>query len=99
MINFAITPINICALFGTSNVFEVAVENKSTHMDSLASKFRRMSLVDNLSISQDGGTSAAFDMNDKVEVKENPDKVRDNLVPETEFKENSGRRQRKLNKK
>ena len=52
-----------------------------------------------MSISQDGGTSAAFDMNDKVEVKENPDKVRDNLVPETEFKENSGRRQRKLNKK
>ena len=58
-----------------------------------------MSLVDNLSIRQDGGTSAAFDMNDKVEMKENPDEVGDNLVPETEFKENSGRRQRKLNKK
>ena len=38
-------------------------------------------------------------MNYKDEVKDNPDEVGDNLVPETEFKENSGRRQRKLNKK
>lgn len=52
LINFAITASNICVLFGTSNVFEVAVENKSTHMDSTGNKFRRMSLVDNLSISQ-----------------------------------------------
>ena len=58
-----------------------------------------MSLVDNVNINQDGGTSAAFDMNDEVEVKENPDVVEDNLVPETESGENSGRRESKLTKK
>ena len=58
-----------------------------------------MSLVDNVNINQDGGTSATFDMNDKIEVKENPDVVGDNLVPETESEENSGRRQRKLTEK
>ena len=45
----------------------------SVHMDSIASKVRRMSLADNVNINQDAGTSAAFHMNDKVEVKENPD--------------------------
>ena len=58
-----------------------------------------MSLVDNVNINEDGGTSATFDMNDKVEVKENPDVVGDNLVPETESEENSGRRQRELTEK
>ena len=38
-------------------------------------------------------------MNSKVEVKENPNVVGDNLVPEIESEENSGRRQRKLTKK
>ena len=38
-------------------------------------------------------------MNDKVEVKENPDVAGDNLVPETESEENSGQRQRKPTKK
>ena len=38
-------------------------------------------------------------MNEKVEVKENPDVAGDNLVPETESEENSGQRQRKLTKK
>ena len=71
----------------------------SIHMDSIASKVKRMSLVDNVNINQDGGTSAVFDMNDKVEVKGNPDVAGDNLVPETESEENSGRRQRKLTKK
>ena len=71
----------------------------SIHMDSIASKVKRMSLVDNVNIHQDGGTSAVFDMNDKVEVKGNPDVAGDNLVPETESEENSGRRQRKLTKK
>ena len=47
-----------------SNAFEVAVGNMLIHM------VRRMSLVDNVNIKQDGGTSAAFDMNDEVEVKE-----------------------------
>ena len=32
-----------------------------------------MSLADNVNINQDAGTSVAFHMNDKVEVKENPD--------------------------
>ena len=45
-----------------------------------------MSLVDNDNINQDGGTSAAFDINVQVEVK---DVVGDNLVPETEYDENS----------
>ena len=49
-----------------------------------------MSLVDNVNINHDGRTFAAFDMHDKVEVKENPDAVRDNLVQETESEENSG---------
>ena len=82
-----------------SNVLEVAVGKMSIHMDSIASKVRRMSLVNNVNIDQGGGTSAAFDMNDKVEVKENPDLVGDNLVPETESGENSGRRQRQLTEK
>ena len=38
-------------------------------------------------------------MNSKVEVKENPNVVGDNLVPEIESEVNSGRRQRKLTKK
>ena len=67
-------------------------------MDFFASKVRQMSLEDNVNINQDEGTSAAFDMNEKVEVKENPDVAGDNLVPETESEENSGRRQRKLTK-
>ena len=41
------------------------------HMDSIVSKVRRMSLVDSWNINQDGGTSAALHMNDKVEAKEN----------------------------
>ena len=45
------------ALFDTSNVFEVAIGNMSIHMDSIASKVRWMSLVDNVNINQDGGTS------------------------------------------
>ena len=45
-----------------------------------------MSLVDNMNINQDGGTSAAFDINVQVEVK---DVVGDNLVLETEYDENS----------
>ena len=48
-------------------------------MDSIASKVRRMSLVDNVNISQDGRTYAAFDMNDKVELKESPDVAGENL--------------------
>ena len=55
-------------------------------MNSIACKVRRMSLVDNDNINQDGGTSAAFDINVQVEVK---DVVGDNLVPETEYDENS----------
>ena len=58
-----------------------------------------MSLVDNVNINMDGGTSAAFDTNGKVEIKENSHVVGNNLVPETEFEGNSGRRQRKLTKK
>ena len=50
-------------------------------MDFFASKVRQMSLEDNVNINQDEGTSAAFDMNEKVEVKENPDVAGDNLVP------------------
>ena len=38
-------------------------------------------------------------MNGKVEVKEIPDVVEDNLVPETESEGSSGQRQRKLSKK
>ena len=38
-------------------------------------------------------------MNSKVEVKENPNVVGDNLVPDIESEENSGQRQRKLTKK
>ena len=49
-----------------------------------------MSLVDNVNINHDGRTFAAFDMHDKVEVKETPDAVRDNLVQETESEENTG---------
>ena len=71
----------------------------SITVDSIASKVRRMSLVDNVNINQDGGTPAAFDINDKVELKENPAVVGDNLVPETESEENCDRRQRKLTKK
>ena len=56
------------------------------HINSVACKVRRMSLVDNVNINQDGGTSAAFDINVQVEVK---DVVGDNLVPETEYDENS----------
>ena len=59
-------------------------------MDSTEKKVRRMSLVDNVNINHDGRAFAAFDMHDKVEVKENPDAVRDNLVQETESEENSG---------
>ena len=88
----AFTSSKIWALFGTSNVFEVAVGNMSITVDSIASKVRRMSLVDNVNINQDGGTPAAFDINDKVELKENPAVVGDNLVPETESEENCDRR-------
>ena len=72
--------------------FDVSVGNMSIHADSIASKVRRMSLLDNVNISMDGGTSVAFDTNYKVEVKNNPDVVGDNLVPETESEENSGQR-------
>ena len=72
--------------------FDVSVGNMSIHADSIASKVRRMSLLDNVNISMDGGTSAAFDTNYKVEVKNNSDVVGDNLVPETESEENSGQR-------
>ena len=69
-------------------------------MDYIASKIRRTSLVHNVNINQGGRTSATFDMNGKVEVKEIPDVVENNLVPETESEANSGRRrQRKLSKK
>ena len=72
----------------------------SIRMDYIASKIRRTSLVHNVNINQGGRTSATFDMNGKVEVKEIPDVVENNLVPETESEANSGRRrQRKLSKK
>ena len=69
--NLAVTTSNIWALFGSSKVFEVAIGNMSIHLDSIASTVRRISLVDNVNINQDGMTSATFDMNDKAEVKEN----------------------------
>ena len=97
--NLVVTTSNIWALFGASNAFEVVVGNRSIHVDSTEKKVRRMSLVDNVNINHDGRTFAAFDMHDKVEVKENPDAVRDNLVQETESEENSGWRQSKLTKK
>ena len=56
-----------------SYVFQVAVGKMPIHMDSIARKVRRMSLVDSANINQDGGTSATFHMNDKVEGKENLD--------------------------
>ena len=62
--SLAVTSRNICALFGMSNIFEVSVGNMSIHTDSIASKVRQMSLVDNMNINMDGGTSAAFNMND-----------------------------------
>ena len=71
----------------------------SIRMDYFASKIRRTSLVHNVNINQGGRTSATFDMNGKVEVKEIPDVVEDNLVPETESEGSSGQRQRKLSKK
>ena len=71
----------------------------SIRMDYFASKIRRTSLVHNVNINQGGRTSATFDMNGKVEVKEILDVVEDNLVPETESEESSGQRQRKLSKK
>ena len=71
----------------------------SIRMDYFASKIRRTSLVHNVNINQGGMTSATFDMNGKVEVKEILDVVEDNLVPETESEESSGQRQRKLSKK
>ena len=52
-----------------------------------------------MNINQNGGTYAAFDMNDRVDMKENPDIVGDSLVPERESEENRGRRHRKLTKK
>ena len=99
MTNLVARSSNIRALFGTSNAFEVSVGNMSIHVDSIASKVKPTSLVDNVNINQDGGTSAVFDMNDKVKVRENPDVVGDNLVPKTESKENRGRIQRNLTKK
>ena len=71
-------------------LLKLAVGNRSIHVDSTEKKVRRMSLVDNVNINHDGRTFAAFYVNDKVEVKENPDAVRDNLVQETESEENSG---------
>ena len=71
-------------------LLKLVVGNRSIHVDSTEKKVRGMSLVDNVNINHDGRTFAAFYMNDKVEVKENPDAVRDNLVQETESEENSG---------